>query len=173
MTWNEAFLDLFNNGLAHHKAGHTNYNDFKSFYSKEDLSFLQSIGCKPRELFDFIEDLADAGQPAATTALLIAAVRRDYFLAIQDGVLSTTEITSADLPTFGAELEGMQYLPRIIAKARHKLRGELDPDVMYGCGGDRRFLKGNGNIHLADFLRNVWAADGDDAKVAAYVKAQS
>jgi hypothetical protein len=48
--------------------------------------------------------------------------------------------------------------------------GELDPDVMYGCGGDRNFLAKNGGIHPADFLRHVWASGGDDSKIVAWIK---
>jgi hypothetical protein len=36
---------------------------------------------------------------------------------------------------------------------------------MYGCGGDRNFLKKHGDIHLADFLRRLWAAGEDDTKI--------
>jgi len=147
--------------------------DFNSYYSAQDLAFLGSIGYKVREFFDFIEDFADEGSPSPTTALLIAAVRRDYLNVIQNGVKSDVEITRNELPTFGDALEGMTYLPRIIKKAEAKLKGELDPDMMYGCGGDRSFLAKNGNIHPADFLRNVWAADGDHSKIVAYVKASA
>ncbi len=66
----------------------------------------------------------------------------------------------------------MAYLPRILAKGRAKLRGELDPDLMFGCGGDRRFFKNHGDIHPADFLRHVWAAGDNDQKVADWIKAQ-
>lgn len=167
MTWNEQFLSLFERCLAAYQGGD---KDFMGYYGKDDLAFLTSIGYKPRELFDFVEDFGDAGEPTASTALLVAAVRRDYFLVVQEGSTSTHEITAKDLPTFGDELQGMAYLPRIITKARHKLKGELDPDLMYGCGGDRNFLKNHGNVHPADFLRHVWSADGDDAKIAAYVQ---
>ena len=64
----------------------------------------------------------------------------------------------------------MAYLPRIIKKAEAKLKGELDPDMMFGCGGDRRFLSTHGDIQPADFLRHVWAADGDHQKVVDYIK---
>jgi hypothetical protein len=40
---------------------------------------------------------------------------------------------------------------------------------MFGCGGDRNFLTKHGNIHPADFLRNLWAAGDDDAKMASWV----
>lgn len=170
MTWNEQFLELFDRCLARYQNGDS---DFSNYYSPDDLSFLSSIGYKPRELFDFVEDLADEGQPTGSTALLVAAVRRDYFQVMQKGEHSSHEITAKDLPTFGDELAGFRYLPRIITKARHKLRGELDPDIMFGCGGDRNFLNNHGQIHLADFLRQVWSAGDDDAKIAAYVQEQS
>lgn len=170
MTWNDQFLALFDRCLAAYQGGN---RDFNSYYSADDLTFLSSIGYKPRELFDFVEDLADEKAPSRSTALLVASARRDYFLIIQQGQPSANEITAKDLPTFGDELDGMRYLPRIIKKARYKLTGELNPDIMYGCGGDRKFLRDHGNIHPADFLRHVWAADGDDAKIAAYVRSQS
>lgn len=170
MTWNERFLELFQRCLTAYKGGNT---DFNGYYSSDDLAFLASIGCKPRELFDFVEDLADEGVPAESTALLIAAVRRDYFLVIQKGHHSDEEITSADIPTREDKLEGIPYLPRIIAKAEAKLRGELDPNLMFSCGGDRGFLAKHGDIHPADFLRQVWAADGNSQKIANFVTSSS
>ena len=100
----------------------------------------------------------------------MAAVRRDYFLVEQKGKRSGKVITKDDLPSFGEEFEGIAYLPRILVKARGKLRGELDPDLMYGCGGDRNFLAKNGDIPMADFLRRVWASGGDDGKIAAWIR---
>lgn len=44
---------------------------------------------------------------------------------------------------------------------------------MFGCGGDRNFLEKNGDIHPADFLRNLWAAGEDDAKFLEWVKIRS
>lgn len=170
MTWNERFIELFQRCLALYQGGNS---DFQTYYTQEDLSFLASIGYKPRELFDFIEDLADEGVPAESTALLIAAVRRDYFQVIQNQQHSSKEILPTDLPARDEELEGIGYLPRIIKKAEAKLRGELDPNIMFGCGGDRGFLGRNGNIHPADFLRQVWAANGDHSKIAAFVKKSS
>ncbi len=169
MTWNDVFLALFDRCAARFQAGDT---DFKNYYDAADLAFLADIGCQTREFFDFVEDFCGEGQPSISTALLIAAVRRDYFLALQDRVCSETRLTANDIPTFGDELDGMAYLPRIIAKGRAKLRGELDPDLMFGCGGDRRFLRTHGDIHPADFLRNVWSAGDDDLKVAEWIKSQ-
>jgi len=89
---------------------------------------------------------------------------------MQDSQPSDKEITRNDLPTFGDKLADIAYLPRVIAKARAKLKGELDPDIMFCCGGDRKFFRDYGNIPPADFLRNTWAAGTDDLKIANYVK---
>ena len=165
MNWNEQFTDLFDRCVTLYRGGNT---ELGSYYSNEDLQFLRGIGCKPRELFDFIEDYVDERDPTPTTALLIAAVRRDYLEVVQGGQLSEVEITREDLPTFGDTLEEIPYLPRILTKARAKLRGELDPDIMYCCGGDRKFLREHG-IHPADFLRHVWAAGDDEGKIVELV----
>ncbi|MDG1357763.1 MAG: DUF5069 domain-containing protein [Akkermansiaceae bacterium] len=169
MNWDEQFLLLFRHCIDLYQAGK---KDYTTYFEPKDLSFLRTIGYKPRELFDFVEDLADDGAPSESAALLIAAVRRDYFLTNQDGILSQHEIGTGDLPTFGDTLDGIHYLPRILTKARAKLRGELDPDIMFGCGGDRKFLRDHGNIHPADFLRHVWASDDDDQHIISYVRSQ-
>lgn len=170
MTWNEQFLTLFRHCVEQYRNGNA---DFMSHYTEDDLTFLKSIGYKPRELFDFVEDLVDQNAPSESTALLVAAVRRDYFLTIQNGNRSDVEIGRDDLPSFGHDFDGIAYLPRILKKAQAKLTGELDPDMMFGCGGDRKFLRTHGDIHPADFLRHVWAADGDEQKIVAYVREQS
>ncbi len=170
MTWNDRFLELFDRSAAAYRSGE---KDFQKHYNGADLAFLCTIGCKPREFFDFVEDFCDEGEPSPTTAMLVAAVRRDYFHVVQNSVSPSGNgklLTRDDVPSFGHELEGIPYLPRIIAKARAKLRGELDPDLMFGCGGDRNFLHKHGEIHPADFLRHVWAAGDDDKKIADWVK---
>ena len=170
MTWNDYFLTLFDSCCANYRNG---LRDLEKFYTGEDRAFLATIGYQTREFFDFVEDHCETGEPSASTALLVAAVRRDYFLSVQRGVTSQHVLTSDALPSFGHQLEGLAYLPRILAKARAKLRGELDPDMMFGCGGDRNFLSKHGFIPPADFLRHVWAAGDNDAKLAAWVKAQT
>lgn len=163
-------MELFHRCVENYKSGD---NDFEGYYSEGDRSLLQEIGYKPRELFDFVEDFVDEGVPDPTTALLIASARRDYFQVMQQSEPSPVEITRNDLPSFSDELEGIPYLPRIIKKARAKLRGEMDPDLMFSCGGDRKFLREHGNIHPADFLRVVWSADDDDGRILKFVKQAS
>ncbi|MFM7180064.1 MAG: DUF5069 domain-containing protein [Verrucomicrobiales bacterium] len=165
-SWNETFLELFDRCRALYSKGE---QDFRSYYNKQDQAFLAAIGCKPREFFDFVEDNVDGGEPGPTTALLIASVRRDYFLHVQKGEASSKEMQTNELPGRQAELDGIPWLPRILQKARNKLRGENSPDIMYGCGGDRAFLSLHG-LHPADFLRVVWAAGEDDKRVVDFVR---
>lgn len=167
MTWNDTFTTLFDRCVTAYRAGNF---DYENDYTSEEIAFLESIGYKKRELFDFVEDFVEEGVPSPGTALLIAAVRRDYFLVEQNGKASETRIGREDVPSREEELIGIAYFPRILKKARAKLRGELDPDLMFSCGGDRSFLSKNGDIHPADFLRCVWAAEDDDAKVAKWLK---
>lgn len=169
MTWNDQFLTLYQDCVNLYRSNARNIADY---YNENDLAFLSSIGYKPREFFDFVEDFAEVGAPSPSTALLVASVRRDYFLTVQKGVRddAATLLTSSQLPTFGDELDGIYYLPRIIMKARAKLQGTLDPDLMFCCGGDRRFLLDHGDIPPADFLRHVWAAGNDDMAIAKYVR---
>ena len=53
--------------------------DYEDGYSADELKFLESIGYKKREFYDFVEDEVDADEPSKATALLVAAVRRRLF----------------------------------------------------------------------------------------------
>lgn len=167
MTWNDHFTDLFKRCTARFQSGDKDFNDY---YSSDDQKLLDSIGYRPREFFDFVEDLCDESEPSMSTALLVAAVRRDYFHVVMNGETREPTMTRENIPGFGEALEGIHYLPRILAKAKAKLRGELDPDLMYGCGGDRKFLRDHGDIHPADFLRRVWATEDDESKLVEWLK---
>jgi hypothetical protein len=167
-TWESYFAELFNDCVEQYDEGN---DDFETWFTEDDLAFLDSIGYREREFFDFVEDhcRSEGQDPTAMTALLIAAVRRDYLNVVQKGVTSDKIVPPSDLPAKSADLEGIPWLPRIIVKARAKLRGEMDPDTMFGCGGDRGFCARH-HIHLADFLRTVWAAGDDDQRIAEFVK---
>lgn len=167
-TWQDTFLALFDKCLTEYKAGNI---DWATYYTEEDMEFLGDIGCQPREFFDFVEDYGDGAPLPPAAAMLVAAVRRDYFEVIQNGTISGTFFPAGDLPPKDdASLGGVPYFARILKKARLKLRGELDPEIMFGCGGDRRFLM-SCDLHPADFLRQVWAAGEDDTKIVALVQA--
>jgi hypothetical protein len=164
-TWPTQFREIFERAVKSYKDGNTKP---ATLFNAEEKVFLSSIGCTEQELFDFVEDHARFDEPTYEQALLTTAVRRDYFLVIQNGKPSGKVIDMKTLPAKSAEVAGVEWLPRIIVKARAKLRGEMPPELMYGCGGDRPFLESM-NVDLADFLRVVWAAGDDDQKVIDYV----
>ncbi len=166
--WATQFCELFDRCAEKHRKGDTR---FEGWFGARDLEFLASIGCKTREFFDFVDDhcRSDGGEPSRETALLIAAARRDYFLVEQKGVTGTKIVRPSELPPKPAEMDGIPWLPRFIVKAEAKLRGEMDPDTMFGCGGDTAFCAKH-RLHPADFLRVVWAARGDTAKILRFVK---
>jgi hypothetical protein len=74
-----------------------------------------------------------------------------------------------ELPAKSAAVDGIAWLPRLLVKARLKLRGEMPDDLMYGCGGDRPFLRRMGT-DLPEFLRWVRDAGDDDRKVIDQLK---
>ena len=82
---------------------------------------------------------------------------------------SEKRVKVENLPPKDAKLKGIVWLPRVIAKAQARLRGELPDEIMYGCGGDRKFFRTH-DVHPADFMRAVWAAKGNEEKILAYVK---
>jgi hypothetical protein len=168
-NWDSYFVELFDACVDEYDEGN---HDPKEWFADEDLDYLRSIGSTEREFFDLVEDNVSSGgaDPTAITALLITAVRRDYFLTVQKGVLSQNTVHPDELPAKTAEAHGIPWLPRITAKAQAKLRGEMHPDIMYGCGGDRAFLTQH-DMHPADFLRQVWAAKDDAERIyALFVK---
>jgi hypothetical protein len=164
--WHDQFRQLFAEGVKRYRAGQRAVADF---FTPEETAFLTSLGCNAQELFDFVEDYTQGGDPTFETVLLVTAIRRQYFLEEQSGQASGKIRPMSDFPTKGAELDGIAWLPRIIEKARTKLRGELPAEMMYGCGGDRPFLRRN-QLNLPDFLRVVWRTGDDTDRIVAYVK---
>lgn len=168
-TWQAVLKHIFDTAIDRYAEG---ARDLDTFFTPGEIAELETMGLRPIDVFDVAEDHVVAGSPDWGTVLLVAAARRDYFLHVQRGTLSGHRTSAEALPAKDAELAGIRWLPRIIAKARAKLRGELPDDIMYGCGGDRAFLKRLG-IHPADFLRVVWAAGDDDDRILEYVRASA
>jgi hypothetical protein len=164
--WPMEFRKVYDAGSERYHAGERNP---EKLWSKRELEFLASIGCTAQELYDFIDDRIRYGEPDYETALLTTAVRRHYFRLVQNGIPSKKQIAMESLPAKTDEVDGIAWLPRLIEKARAKLRGEMPPDLMYGCGGDRPFLRSM-NVELAEFLQIVWLAQNDDRTIVEYVK---
>lgn len=146
--------------------------DALDYFEGEDLAFVERIGATPQEIFDFAEDYVTSGEPDFLTFALLADIRRGYFLIHQKGKRGTHVVQDTDLPPKDAAVEGIAWLPRIIVKAKAKLKGEMNPNLMYGCGGDRRFFKEH-NLHPAEFLRLVADHLDDDRPIIDYVLAKS
>jgi hypothetical protein len=164
--WTQTFHLLWDKAVAAYRAGNRSP---ATYFSVDETSDLAGIGCSLQELYDYAEDWCGGEQLAFDTALLITAARRDFFLVVQKGKPTGHVLAMDQFPAKTAELAGFAWLPRIICKARGKLRGELPAELMYCCGGDRAFLQ-KVNIHPADFLREVWAARDDDQMIVDYVQ---
>ena len=74
------FKEIFDRGEKNYQSGD---RDASSFFSNEETIFLASIGCKPQELFDFIEDQCNYGEPDFETVLQVAAIRDRYLREMQ------------------------------------------------------------------------------------------
>lgn len=165
-SWETRFETIFNAGVQRYQQGERNA---ETMFATREKAFLGTIGCTARELYDFVEDHCDDGAPDLATSLAVAAIRRRYFQTVQHGIPSQFQIDPQELPAKTEELDGFRWLPRIIAKARAKLKGELDPDIMYGCGGDRAFLESIG-MSMPQFLQLAWDAGQDDQRIIIAVK---
>jgi hypothetical protein len=142
------------------------------YFTAEETTFLQSIGHSAQEVYDFAEDWVNSGEPDFETFLLIAAQRRHYYLNHMGGQTSDHVVDTGDLPSKTDSVAGIEWLPRLLPKARAKLRGEMSDDLMYCCGGDRRFFKQH-QIHPAEFLACVIDHFEDDKAIIDFVLLRS
>ncbi|PAW79140.1 MAG: hypothetical protein B9S32_04060 [Verrucomicrobia bacterium Tous-C9LFEB] len=165
-NWKSAFRSLFNLAVDHYRSGK---RGAANYFKPAEIAELATFGYRAQEMYDFAEDRVKYGEPDLETALAIAGVRREYFLQVQGGKLTDQRIDMASLPPKDASVAGIVWLPRILVKAKAKLRGEMPDDLMYGCGGDRKFFKEN-NVDPVKFLRAVWKANGDDQAVIDFVR---
>ena len=163
--WEDTFQQLFDRAVTAFRDG---TRDPGQLLSKEDTIFLASIGTSTQEVYDFVEDWIEDREPTLEIIRQVTGIRRDYFWTVQNGTSSSKKLSSAALPSPNDTLGGHRWLPRIIEKARAKLRGELPPDIMYACGMDRPFLKKN-HIEPPEFLKVVWEAGADQEKILDFV----
>ena len=164
--WQTSFRRIHENAVAAWHAGKTS---LATMFSEQDAAFLATIGCNRQELFDFVDDAQRYGEPDFETTLAVTAIRRDYFLNVMKGKPTGRTVTMESLPPKAAEVDGIAWLPRLIVKARVKLRGEMPDDLMYGCAGDRPFLR-EMNMDLPGFLQLVWDSGDDDRRIIDTVK---
>lgn len=145
----------------------------ESFFDAGETAWLAANGLTAQHLYDYAEDHNNyEGEPGPHHALCIESVRRDYFHDVQHGRASTTVLDDSKLPAKTDAVRGIAWLPRLLPKARAKLRGELPPSLMFCCGGDRRFFKEH-DIVPAEFLGQVWRHGDNDAAIVDWVVRRS
>jgi hypothetical protein len=164
--WTEEFQRLFNSAVTRYQSG---LRGASQIFEAKDVEFLASIGTRPSEIYDFVEDWSEVGEPSLETILAITSIRYDYFVEEQQRMSSEFVQAPETFPAGTLALGDFRWLPRIIAKARAKLKGELPPEIMFSCGTDRPFLKKVG-IAPEDFLKTVWEAGPDNNAILARVE---
>ena len=167
-TYQNSLKIIWEGAVARYKEG---CRDVDCYFEETTLTELASIGLNVMDVYDYAEDFVSRGEPDFETFLMVSEARRDYFMTVQKGKPSGNTLDSNTLPPKTDEAAGIVWLPRIMPKAIAKLRGELPPETMYGCGGDRNFFKEN-NIHPAEFLRAAWAYEDETSKLIDWVSAR-
>lgn len=169
-TFPHQFRTLYEKAVALYAGGQRGAD---GFFSAEDTQFLAANGITAQHMYDYAEDHNNyEGEPGLLLALGIELVRRDYFLNVQGGRASTTTLDDGKLPAKTDTVRGIVWLPRLLPKARAKLRGELPPSLMFCCGGDRKFFKEH-DILPAEFLSLVWRYEKNDGAVVDWVTRRS
>jgi hypothetical protein len=146
--------------------------DASAYFDQAQTAWLTSNGITAQHLYDYAEDENQGGEPGFGHAVLIESARHNYFTNVQHGVPSTVVLDESKMPSKTDAAKGIEWLPRIIPKAKAKLKGELPTSLMYCCGGDRRFFKAN-DILPAEFLGVVWRSGDNDAAIVDWVVARS
>jgi hypothetical protein len=164
--WTIEFRNVWERAVAAWKSGRKSQT---AMFDAKDAAFLASIGCTTQELFDFVDDSLRYDDLDYETALEVTAIRRDFFLNEMGGKATGRVVPMSALPAKSAAVDGIAWLPRLIEKARIKLRGEMNPDLMYGCAGDRPFLREHG-MTLPQFLRLVRECGDDHRAIIDTVK---
>ncbi|MFA6961658.1 MAG: DUF5069 domain-containing protein [Opitutaceae bacterium] len=166
----QTFRTLYDKAIALYADGRRGAD---TYFNADESAWLASNGITAQHLYDYAEDFHGYdGDPSYDIALGIEYIRRDFFLNVQHGKASTVVADPATWPAKDAAALGITWLPRILPKARAKLRGELPSSMMYGCGGDRNFFHTH-DIHPTEFLNLIWRLDGNDAAIIDWVVRRS
>lgn len=168
MEWNDRYMTLFREAAERFLTNPHTGTD--RFFLPDETDFLSSIGLRAEDMHHVVADYCTLGEPSPSTALLVAAQRRAFFLTAQRGISgNAAEVKAASLPTESEEFQEIPYLPRLIRKAEATLFGTLDKTLMFPDAKDREFLRTHGGIHPADFLALASSARGDRQKIVSAV----
>jgi hypothetical protein len=143
-----------------------------TYFDSAETAWLAKNGITAQHVYDYAEDENSGGEPGFGHAVTIETARHNYFLNVQHGVPSKVVLDEAKMPAKTDTAKGIEWLPRIIPKAKAKLKGELPESLMYCCGGDRRFFKAH-DIMPSEFLGVVWRNMDNDAAIIDWVVARS
>jgi hypothetical protein len=165
----DKFRALYDKAVKLYGSGN---EDKASYFNQDEQAFLAANGITIQHMFDYAEDHHGYGEPGYDRALAIELIRRDYFLNVQGGKPSTAVLDESKMPAKTDAVKGITWLPRLIPKAKAKLRGELPASLMYSCGGDRNFFRTH-DIHPAEFLSLVWRNLDNDAAIVDWVVKRS
>jgi hypothetical protein len=143
----------------------------ETYFTIEENAFLAANGLTAQHLYDYAEDQNNYEEPGYDLALGIEFIRRNYFLFNQHGKPSGVVLDETRMPAKTEAVRGIEWLPRIIPKAKAKLRGELPASLMYCCGGDRKFFKTN-DINPVEFLAVVQQSEKNDNAIIEWVVAR-
>ncbi|HEX4140938.1 MAG TPA: hypothetical protein VHY09_11360 [Candidatus Methylacidiphilales bacterium] len=163
------FAQLYDKAVALYAKGQRGAS---TYFDKDEAAWLASNGITPQHIYDYAEDANNGGEPGFGHAVLIESARHNYFINVQHGKPSGVVLDEAKLPAKTDKAKGIEWLPRIIPKAKAKLRGELPDSLMYCCGGDRRFFKAH-DILPSELLGAIWRNIDNDAAVVDWVVARS
>jgi len=141
--------------------------DADKLVPREEIELLATLGVSSQVLLDYAEDFAHYGEPECAIFVRLVEIRRDYFRKVQKGIPAGRTVPEPELPRKTDEWDGIAWLPRITQKARCFLEGTLCREVMYGCSGDRAFLR-KFLLTLPGFLEKV--REEDAAKLLDYVR---
>jgi len=143
-----------------------------TFFTANEAELLAASGITAQHVYDYAEDHNNYDEPGYDLALGIEYIRRSYFLLNQRGRPSNKVLDETKMPPKTEAVRGIEWLPRIIPKAKAKLRGELPPSLMYCCGGDRKFFKTH-DINPVEFLDVVRQNEANDGAIIDWVVARS
>jgi hypothetical protein len=161
----DKFRELYDKAVALYAQGQ---REAGKYFLAGEKTWLAANGITAQHLYDYAEDQNNGGEPGYDKALGIEGVRRDYFINVQRGKASSAVLDEEKMPAKTEAARGIEWLPRIIPKAKAKLRGELPASLMYCCGGDRRFFKEH-DIFPPEFLSLVWRHEHDDQAIIDWV----
>jgi hypothetical protein len=164
------FRRLYDHAVAEYAAGNRSAG---TFFPEAEQAWLAGNGLTVQHLYDYAEDHHNHdGEPGFEHALGIELVRRDYFHNVQQSRSTGATLDPSNLPEKSAEIRGIGWLPRLLPKAKAKLRGELPPSLMFCCGGDRKFFREH-DIVPAEFLAMVYRREHDDSAIIEWVERRS